>query len=164
VSVYEGERATTDGNEMLGEFTIRGIEHAKRGVPQVDVTFELDANGILNVTAVDSKTKARAHISISNNRGRRSADEIDRMVAEAERLAKDDAKRLELIEARNELESLMYTAKDVARAHEDHKLMGMLAELQRWLDDSVTPSTPVREVRDKTELLHVVLGSAGAKR
>ena len=160
VSIYEGERATTDGNDLLGEFTIRGIEHAKRGIPQVEVTFELDANGILNVTAVDSKTKAKAHISISNNRGRRSADEIERMVAEAERLAKDDAKRLELIEARNELESLMYTAKDVARAHEDAKLIGMLAELQRWLDESVTSATAVRDIKEKTELLHVVLGGS----
>jgi L1 cell adhesion molecule like protein len=78
VCVYEGERGVTDGNNLLGEFTITGIERAKRGVPKIDVTFELDANGMLNVTAVDVNTRARANITITNSKGHLSSEEIDK--------------------------------------------------------------------------------------
>ncbi|RYY32979.1 hypothetical protein EON62_04740, partial [archaeon] len=80
VSVYEGERSVTDGNNLLGEFTISGIERAKRNVPKIDVTFDIDANGMLTVTAVDVTTKAHANISISNSKGRLSSDEVERYV------------------------------------------------------------------------------------
>jgi len=81
VRVFEGERPLTDGNNLLGEFTISGIQRAKRGEPKIDVTFELDANGILHVTAIDVETKARANITISNSKGRLSTEEVDKCVA-----------------------------------------------------------------------------------
>jgi heat shock protein 1/8 len=80
IVVFEGERSVTDGNNLLGQFNISGIERAKRGVPKIDVTFDIDANGILTVGAYDTATKARANITISNTRGRLSTEEVDRYV------------------------------------------------------------------------------------
>jgi len=100
VSVYEGERLKSDENNLLGEFTISGIESAKRGEPQVDVSFSIDSNGILNVTAKDQKTNATADIEIAN-RSRATTEEIDKMVAEANKFKQDDKERMRKIEARN---------------------------------------------------------------
>merc|ERR1712176_836190 len=105
VEIYEGKRSTTDGNNLLGKFEITGIERAKRGVPQVDVTFELDANGILSVTAKDQATGAEAGIKISKNAGRLSDEEIQRMIEDAEKFKKEDAAVLARVEARNDLKN-----------------------------------------------------------
>lgn len=88
IAVYEGERATTDGNNLLGKFVIDGIERAKAGVPQIVVTFDIDANGILKVSAEDKVTNKKAHIVIENQKGRNSDEQIERMVREAEALNK----------------------------------------------------------------------------
>eukprot|EP00945_MAST-04E_sp_MAST-4E-sp1_P001225 g1225.t1 len=104
VCVYEGERQCTDGNNMLGKFTISGIERAKRNVPQVDVTFDIDANGLLHVTAKDQVTGATADVTITNDRGRLTQEEIDSMVEEAEKFQEQDAERVRQIERQNEQE------------------------------------------------------------
>ena len=104
VCVYEGERQCTDGNNLLGKFTISGLERAKRNVPQVDVTFDIDANGMLHVMAKDQVTGASADVTITNDRGRLTQSEIDSMVEEAEKFAEQDAERVKQIERQNEME------------------------------------------------------------
>jgi heat shock protein 1/8 len=138
VSVYEGERLKSDENNLLGEFTISGIESAKRGEPQIDVTFSLDSDGCLNVTAKDQKTGAEAKISIAN-RSKMSSEEIDRMVKEAERFKKEDAERIKKMEAKNELEATIFQVLDIAQEIDDRKMAGILEEAahkdQLWMEE-----------------------------
>ena len=112
ICVYEGERASTDACTELGKFTISGIERAKRGEPQVKVTFDLDANGILSVTAVDTKTNAKASIQITSTTGRNSKEDVARMVREAEAFAAEDALLKKKADARRELEDVIYDMLD----------------------------------------------------
>ena len=105
IQVYEGERAMTRDNNMLGKFELSGIPPGPRGVPKIDVTFEVDANGILNVSAVDTSTGKSNKITITNDKGRLSKDDIERMVKEAERFAQEDEKQRDRIAAKNALES-----------------------------------------------------------
>jgi L1 cell adhesion molecule like protein len=137
VCVYEGERLKTDGNNMLGQFTITGIERAKRGEPQVDVTFSLDSDGILTVTAKDQKTGAKADIQIKN-RSQLSTEQLNKMIAEAEKLRKDDELKLKMVEARNELERVILEVGDIGATIEDKKLAGILSQAaekaQEWLE------------------------------
>merc|ERR1712178_143808 len=113
IQVYEGERAMTKDNSLLGKFELSGIPPAPRGVPQIEVTFDIDANGILNVSALDKSTNKVQKITITND-NRTSKDKIDEMVANAEKYAEDDKKQREKIEAKNGLESLAYTIKETA--------------------------------------------------
>jgi len=108
VRIFEGERPSTNDNHLLGEFKIEGIERAKRNEPEVEVTFSLDANGIMHVTACDKKTKAEAKCTISNACKGLSEAEIARMVEEAERCAAEDAEVLRKIELKSEIESLAF--------------------------------------------------------
>jgi len=135
VCVYEGERSCTDGNNLLGEFTITGIERAKRGEPKIDVTFDLSADGCLTVTAFDQTTKAKADIKLTNG-GRLSSEEVDRMVKEAERMKADDDARVATVEARNELEHLVQQTIEAAR-ESGNTVVGVRArEIREWIDDN----------------------------
>ncbi|XP_072166245.1 heat shock 70 kDa protein IV-like [Diadema setosum] len=112
--VYEGEKALTQYNHLLGEFMLHGIPAAPRGVPQIEVTFDIDANGIMNVTAKDQNTGNSSNITITNNRGSLSKEEIERMINDAEKFkAEDDLKRKK-IEARNQLENYAFSVKSAA--------------------------------------------------
>ena len=102
----------TKDNNLLGKFELTGIPPAPRGVPQIEVSFELDANGILKVTAGDKGTGKSESITITNEKGRLSQDEIDRMVAEAEKFAEEDKATREKIEARNGLENYSFNLKN----------------------------------------------------
>merc|ERR1711871_1815573 len=108
IQVFEGERAMTKDNNLLGKFHLDGIPPAPRGQPQIEVTFEVDANGILNVAAEDKGTGKSEKITITQEKGRLSQEEIDRMVQEAEEFAEDDKKVKERIDARNALEGYTY--------------------------------------------------------
>merc|ERR1711939_449455 len=113
IQVYEGERSRTKDNNMLGKFELGGIPPAPRGVPQIEVTFDIDANGVLNVSAEDKGASGeKANITITNDKGRLSKDDIDRMVREAEQYAEEDAKAKERIDAKNQLESYCYQMKN----------------------------------------------------
>jgi len=150
VDVYEGERAVTEGNNHLGHFVIRGIERAKRGVPQVDVTFDIDANGILMVSAKDQTTQATANITISNSVGHLSAEQIEKMVEDADKLKAEDTERLKRIEARNELETTIYHAREAASQRDNARLQGIAEEVQTWLDSADVASTPASKYKSKT--------------
>merc|ERR1712144_139489 len=108
IQVFEGERSMTKDNHLLGKFELSGIPPAPRGVPQVEVTFEIDANGILQVSAEDKGTGKAEKITITAEKGRLSEEDIERMVREAEEYAEEDKKAKERIDARNGLESYLY--------------------------------------------------------
>jgi L1 cell adhesion molecule like protein len=112
IKVFEGERAKTKDNHQLGTFNLEGIPPAPRGVPQIEVAFDLDANGILNVSAEDKKTGNKNKITIANESGRLSQAEIEQMVKDAERFAEQDKAHAETIQARNGLESYAYNMRN----------------------------------------------------
>merc|ERR1711871_1077316 len=115
IQVYEGERSMTKDCNLLGKFNLDGIPPMPRGVPQIEVTYDIDANGILNVSSVEKSTGKEQKITIKNDKGRLSQDEIDRMVEEAEKYkAEDEANRLR-IEAKNSLENYAYSKVDPRR-------------------------------------------------
>ncbi|XP_037930289.1 heat shock protein 68, partial [Teleopsis dalmanni] len=111
IQVFEGERVMTKDNNLLGTFNLTGIPPAPRGVPKIDVTFDLDANGILNVAAKEMSTGNVKNITIKNDKGRLSQSEIDRMVNEAEKYAEEDEKARQRIAARNQLETYVFNVK-----------------------------------------------------
>merc|ERR1719469_617077 len=111
IQVYEGERAMTKDNHLLGKFDLTGIPPAPRGVPQIEVTFDINANGILNVSACDKSTGKQNKITITNDKGRLSKEEIERMVNDAEKFKDDDDKQKERISAKNGLESYCFNMK-----------------------------------------------------
>lgn len=135
IPIFEGERACTDGNNKLGDFTITGIERAKQGVPQIEVTFDLDANGILSVFARDTKTNASADITISNDRGRLSPEEIDRMISDAEKYRAADEAHAANVEARNDLERFLNNVGEQARNSSNVDATLKIDEVRSWLEE-----------------------------
>jgi len=125
IQVFEGERSMTKDNNLLGKFELTGIPPAPRGVPQIEVTFDIDANGILNVSAVDTSTGKENKITITNDKGRLSKEEIERMVNEAESFKAEDDKQLARVQAKNSLESYAYSMKTTV---EDEKLKDKISE------------------------------------
>merc|ERR1712018_528317 len=156
IQVYEGERAMTKDNHLLGKFDLTGIPPAPRGVPQIEVTFDIDANGILNVSAVDKSSGKSEKITTTNDKGRLSKEDIERMVADAEKFKADDDKQKDRIAAKNGLESYCFNMKSTI---EDEKLKDKIEEGDRktildkcneciaWLDSNQTAE--VDEFKDK---------------
>ena len=112
IQVFEGERPMTKDNHQLGKFDLTGIPPAPRGVPQIEVTFEIDANGVLQVSAQDKGTDNKEKITITNDQNRLTPEDIEQMIADAEKFADEDKKLKERVEARNELESYAYSLKN----------------------------------------------------
>ena len=135
IQVYEGERSMTAHNNLLGKFELSGIPPAPRGVPQIEVSFDIDANGILNVTAQDKTTGKSNKITITNDKGRLSKDQIDRMVNDAEKFKDDDEKSRARIEAKNQLESYAYSVRNTIK---DEKVADKIsAEDKAKIEDAV---------------------------
>jgi len=158
IQVYEGERARTKDNNLLGKFELTGIPPAPRGVPQIEVTFDIDANGILNVHAMEKGTGKSNKITITNDKGRLSKEEIERMVNDAEKYKDEDEKEKNRITARNSAESYAYSLrntlseegiKDKIEAGDKEKLESAINEMISWLDANQTASTEEFEGRQK---------------
>merc|ERR1711885_62266 len=111
IQVFEGERAMTRDNNLLGKFNLDGIPPMPRGQPQIDVCFDIDANGILNVSAVEKSTGKENKITITNDKGRLSKEDVEKMTADAEKYRKEDEEWKAKIETRNGLEQYAYQMK-----------------------------------------------------
>jgi heat shock protein 5 len=129
IQVYEGERPLTKDNHLLGKFDLTGIPPAPRGVPQIEVTFEIDVNGILKVTAEDKGTGNKEKITITNDHNRLTPEDIERMIKDAEKFADDDKKVKEKVEAKNELESYAYSLKN--QISDKEKLGGKITDEEK---------------------------------
>jgi len=125
IQVFEGERAMTKDNHLLGKFDLNGIPPAPRGVPQIEVTFDIDANGILNVSAQDKSSGKEEKITITNDKGRLSKEEIEKMVTDAEQFKAEDEKQKERITAKNSLESYCFNMKSTV---EDEKFKDKIVD------------------------------------
>merc|ERR1712121_418884 len=145
IQVYEGERAMTKDNHNLGKFDLTGIPPAPRGVPQIEVTFDIDANGILNVSAADKSTGKQNKVTITNDKGRLSKEEIEKMVNDAEAFKDEDEKQKERIAAKNGLESFIFNmkssldqpeVKDKLSKEELSSVQSKLEDALRWLDSN----------------------------
>ncbi|KAH9298706.1 hypothetical protein KI387_030388, partial [Taxus chinensis] len=123
IQVYEGERARTRDNNLLGKFELSGIPPAPRGVPQINVCFDIDANGILNVSAEDKTAGVKNKITISNDKGRLSKEEIEKLVQDAERYKAEDEELKKKVDAKNTLENYAYNMRNTIR---DDKFSGKL--------------------------------------
>ncbi|GFF39641.1 78 kDa glucose-regulated protein homolog [Aspergillus udagawae] len=165
IQVYEGERSLTKDNNLLGKFELTGIPPAPRGVPQIEVSFDLDANGILKVSASDKGTGKAESITITNDKGRLSQEEIDRMVAEAEEFAEEDKAIKAKIEARNTLENYAFSLKNQVndenglggQIDEDDKqtILDAVKEVTDWLEDNAATATTEDFEEQKEQLSNV---------
>jgi len=155
IQVYEGERAMTRDNQKLGQFTLQGIPPAPRGVPQIEVTFDIDANGILNVAAVDKSSGIEQKITIKNDQNKLSKEEIDRLVQDAEKYKQDDENQLKRVQAKNSLETYAYGVKsalsDSRNVSEDKKkpVLEKVDEVLKWLDNNQTAEQEEFDERKK---------------
>merc|ERR550514_225929 len=158
IPIYEGERAMTKDNNLLGKFELSGIPPAPRGVPQIEVVFDIDANGILNVSASDKSTGKSNKITITNDKGRLTKEDIERMVNEAESFKADDEAQRERVAAKNALESYAYSMKQTV---EDDKVKDKISEEDKaavvakvdevisWLDSNQTAEKDEFEAQQK---------------
>jgi heat shock protein 5 len=146
IQVFEGERSMTKDNHMLGKFELSGIPPAPRGVPQIEVTFEIDVNGILHVSAEDKSSGKKEAITITNDKGRLSEEDIQRMVKEAEEQAEADKAARQRVEARNQLENYVYQIRNIINddekigdklsADDKSKLESAVQEKLSWLEEN----------------------------
>ncbi|KAF8548246.1 heat shock protein SSA1 [Imleria badia] len=158
IQVYEGEHARTKDNNLLGKFELSGISPAPRGVPRIEVTFDIDANGILNVSAANTTTGKSKHITITNDKGRLSKQEIERMINDAKKYRAEDVAATARIQAKNGLESYAYNLRtslmdeklaDKADLAEKAKLESAVDDVIAWLDDVQEASKEEYEERQK---------------
>lgn len=145
IQVYEGERQRTKDNNLLGKFELTGIPPAPRGVPQIEVTFDVDANGIINVSALEKGTGKTNKIVITNDKGRLSKEDIERMLAEAEKFKDEDEAEARRVSAKNGLESYAYSLRNTLSdskvdekldAADKDKLKAEIDKVVNWLDEN----------------------------
>lgn len=139
IQVYEGERQFTRDCNRLGDFKLEGIPPLPRGVPQIEVSFDVDANGILNVSAAEKSTGKSNKITIKNDKGRLTREEIDRMVQEAEKHASEDKVRMERVDAKNQLESYLYNTRNAVQEEKVKETLGsdMIKEVSGWMEEGI---------------------------
>lgn len=159
IQVFEGERQFTKDNRHMGQFELTGIPAAPRGVPQIEVSFDIDTNGILNVSAMDKGTGKSQKITIANDSGRISKEDIERMVQEAERYKQDDEKARARVDAKNELESYLFSMKSSTSDENmklDEQTKAKINELVQnkldWMESNQTASTEeLNDVKKETQ-------------
>ena len=163
IQVFEGERSMTKDNNLLGKFNLDGIPPMPRGQPQIDVTFDIDANGILNVSAIEKSTGKEQKITITNDKGRLSQDDIERMVAEAERYKAEDDANKNRVEAKNGLENYCYSLKSSIGSEEvkDKIPADDKAKLEAAIDDAIkfldaNPAAEKEEYEEKQKALEAI--------
>ncbi len=161
IQVYEGERAQTKDCNMLGKFTLEGIPPMPRGQPQIDVSFDVDANGILNVNAMEKSTGKEQKITITNDKGRLSQADIEKMVADAEKYKEDDEKIKLVIETKNKLENYVYSMESVVNdekikldEEDKNKVTEKIEEIKTWL---YTNSDNITEYENKQKELENIV-------
>jgi heat shock 70kDa protein 1/2/6/8 len=163
IQVFEGERQMTKDCNLLGKFNLEGIPPAPRGVPQIEVTFDLDANGIMNVHAQDKGTGKSSQVTITNDKGRLSKTDIERMVAEAERFKQQDEQVRKKVEAKNGLESYTYNLKntlnddklrDKITPEDRTTLEGKISEITKWLE--ANPDATIEQYEAKQKEIEAV--------
>lgn len=164
IKVYEGERRFTRDNHLLGTFNLSGIAPAPRGVPQIEISFDLDANGILNVTAIDKGTNKSQSITITNEKGRLSQEELDKMIKEAEQYKEEDEKNYARVEAKNGFESFLYGTKSALTgelkdkiSEEDKDIISTkISQLETWLTEAENNIITIDEYKTKQKELEEV--------
>lgn len=163
IKVVQGERPMAADNKLLGNFILDGIPPAPRGIPQVEVTFDIDADGILNVSAQDKATGREQHITITASSGL-SKEEVQRMVKEAEQSAAEDQKRRERVEARNMADSMIYQAEKILREQGDKVPANVKSEVESKISAlrAILDSGSTDELRNKAEELGMALQQIGA--
>ena len=139
IQVFEGERQFTRDCNQLGNFKLDGIPPMPRGVPQIEVSYDIDANGILNVSAAEKSSGKSQKITITNDKGRLSKADIDRMVQEAENNAAEDKKSMERVESKNQLESYLYNTRNSVREDKVKETLGesTVAEVEGWVKEGI---------------------------
>jgi len=164
IKVYQGEREMASGNKSLGEFNLEGIPPSPRGMPQIEVSFDIDANGILHVGAKDKGTGKENKITIKANSGLSEA-EIEQMVKDAEINAADDKKKLELIQARNSADAMIHSVKKSLSEHADKLEAGEKEKVEAALKDAEESlkSEDKAEIEAKTEALMTASQKLGEK-
>jgi len=149
IQIYEGERARTKDNNRLGKFELTGIPPAPRGVPQIEVTFDLDANGILNVTAENKESGNKNKITITNDTGRLTKEQIEKMVADAEKFKAEDQKHQDKVSAKNKLEQYAYGLRSSIN---DEKLKDKISAGDRsTIEAAIKESTEWSEKNDHAD-------------
>ncbi|KAH7882172.1 heat shock protein 70 family [Phlebopus sp. FC_14] len=172
IQVYEGERSLTKDNNLLGKFELSGIPPAPRGVPQIEVTFEIDANGIMKVGAADKGTGKSESITITNEKGRLSKEDIERMVREAEEFASEDEANRKRIESLNSLSSFVYGLKSQlgdqsglgGKLDDDDKktILAAIKEATEWIDEN-GQSAGTEELEEKLAEIQAVVSPITSK-
>jgi len=160
IQVFEGERPMTKDNHLLGKFELGGIPPAPRGQPQIEVTFEIDSNGILNVAAEDKGTGKSEKITITNDKGRLTEEQIEKMIKDAEMFADEDKKVRERVDAKNAFDGYLHSMRGAAEGSGDNKglsekldddekeqIMEALKDGQSWLDSN--PEADAEEIKEK---------------
>lgn len=165
IQVFEGERAMTKDNNLLGKFELTDIPPAPRGVPQIEVSFEYDVNGLVKVSANDKGTGKSESITISNDKSRLSQDEIERMIVEAEAFAEEDKAISERVHARNDLENYVFSLKNQVhneeglggKIEEDDKkaLLEVIEETSTWLESKAHGATTEDFAEQKDKLSEI---------
>jgi molecular chaperone DnaK len=164
IKVFQGEREMAQGNKSLGEFNLEGIPPAPRGLPQIEVSFDIDANGILHVGAKDKGTGKENKITIKANSGLSEA-EIEKMVKDAEANAAEDKKKLELVQARNQADGLLHSVKKSLAEHGDKLDAGEKEKIEAALKDvdEALKSDDKAVIEAKTEALMTASQKLGEK-
>jgi L1 cell adhesion molecule like protein len=177
IKIYEGERQFTRDCNLLGQFRLEGLPPMPRGVPQIEITYDVDANGILNVSAVEKSTGKTNKITITNDKSRLTKEQIEKMIQEADAAAAEDKAQMEKVEARNEMEAYLYNARNSLREDKVKEQLGEEAVASAeaditaglaWLDahpaeEAETYKEELKKVEEKVRpvLMRMYAGASG---